>query len=301
MKETVPNYYPAFRCLAADCRHSCCIGWEIDIDEDSLARHDAVSGPMGQRLQESIDRTDTPHFRLDAEERCPFLNVEGLCDLICTMGEDALCQICADHPRFRNCFSHCTELGLGLVCEGAAELVLSQTAPMELICLSDDGTDCQPDEDEAELLQLRRTAMQIAQDRGFSIWERMEHLTEFFDLPIIEDAKRWAKTYLALERLDKGWTVLLKQLEAAPPAACCDTQDLPAEQLLVYFLYRHVPAALWDGDPYSKIAFAVLSTHMILWLHAATELPLQELARMYSGEVEYSDENLEILWDALNE
>ena len=32
MKIIAPNYYPAFRCIADKCRHSCCIGWEIDID-----------------------------------------------------------------------------------------------------------------------------------------------------------------------------------------------------------------------------------------------------------------------------
>ena len=32
----VPNYYKDFLCIADKCRHSCCIGWEIDIDEETL-------------------------------------------------------------------------------------------------------------------------------------------------------------------------------------------------------------------------------------------------------------------------
>ena len=28
-----PDYYPEFRCSASACKHNCCIGWEIDIDE----------------------------------------------------------------------------------------------------------------------------------------------------------------------------------------------------------------------------------------------------------------------------
>ena len=31
----VPSYYKTFQCIADKCEHSCCIGWEIDIDEDS--------------------------------------------------------------------------------------------------------------------------------------------------------------------------------------------------------------------------------------------------------------------------
>ena len=31
-----PDFYDRFRCRAAACRHSCCKGWEIDIDENTL-------------------------------------------------------------------------------------------------------------------------------------------------------------------------------------------------------------------------------------------------------------------------
>lgn len=31
----VPDYYPAFRCIAERCRHTCCAGWEIDIGGES--------------------------------------------------------------------------------------------------------------------------------------------------------------------------------------------------------------------------------------------------------------------------
>ena len=36
MLTVYPDYYSAFRCIAGACKHSCCIGWEIDIDEESL-------------------------------------------------------------------------------------------------------------------------------------------------------------------------------------------------------------------------------------------------------------------------
>lgn len=38
MKTVVPSYYKDFRCIAGDCRHTCCVGWEIGVDEDSAAR-----------------------------------------------------------------------------------------------------------------------------------------------------------------------------------------------------------------------------------------------------------------------
>ena len=36
MIESVPNYYDKFKCIADRCKHSCCIGWEIDIDDDTM-------------------------------------------------------------------------------------------------------------------------------------------------------------------------------------------------------------------------------------------------------------------------
>ncbi|MGN1020623.1 MAG: flagellin lysine-N-methylase, partial [Aristaeellaceae bacterium] len=100
MKLIAPAYYPRFRCLAGACRHTCCRGWEIDVDDEALARYGQVDGPLGDKLRRAIDREgDTPHFRLDGQENCPFLTGEGLCELILRLGEDSLCQVCADHPR----------------------------------------------------------------------------------------------------------------------------------------------------------------------------------------------------------
>lgn len=31
-----PDYYPAFRCIASKCGHTCCAGWEIDVDAERV-------------------------------------------------------------------------------------------------------------------------------------------------------------------------------------------------------------------------------------------------------------------------
>ena len=76
MKRVVPDYYADFACIAGACRHTCCVGWEIDIDPDSLRRYRAMPGEMGERLRSYIDIEETPHFRLTADERCPLLNTK---------------------------------------------------------------------------------------------------------------------------------------------------------------------------------------------------------------------------------
>ena len=106
MKTYAPDYYGKFKCIADKCKHSCCVGWEIDIDEESLERYNLIEGEFGERIRKNIAyNAESPHFITDESEKCPFLNRYGLCDMITELGEESLCEICAVHPRFRNFFS----------------------------------------------------------------------------------------------------------------------------------------------------------------------------------------------------
>ena len=126
MIRVVPDFHPEFACIASRCGHSCCMGWEVDVDEDSLERYSGIPDALGAKLRREIDMTSSPHFRLDSRERCPFLTEENLCQLILELGEDSLCQICTDHPRFRSWFPDRVEEGLGLCCEEAGRLLLDR-------------------------------------------------------------------------------------------------------------------------------------------------------------------------------
>ena len=51
----VPDYFSEFSCIAGDCKDSCCLGWEIDIDEDSYEYYQTLPGEVGERLRKGID------------------------------------------------------------------------------------------------------------------------------------------------------------------------------------------------------------------------------------------------------
>ena len=157
MKTFVPDYYFDFRCLAGACGHTCCEGWEIDIDEDTLKKYESVSGEFGRFLRESVSLSPAPHFRLMPGERCPFLTESRLCGIILQKGEDYLCQICRDHPRFRSFWSDRIEMGLGLACEEAARLILTSDHPLRLVELESvpDPAPVSLTEDELWLMDLR--------------------------------------------------------------------------------------------------------------------------------------------------
>ena len=297
MKQVFPSYYKNFRCIAGDCRHSCCIGWEIDVDSDTMQRYRAFPDLLAH-----IDTSEeVPHFRLTENERCPFLNECGLCDIILRHGEDHLCQICADHPRFRNFTDNRTETGLGLCCEAAAKLILGETAPVTLEIIGDGGESG----NEREFFALRDSMFAILQNRERTIEERIADLVAFADARLPEKSMtEWAEFFQSLECLDPARDEVLSKITDEFPFPY-DTFALPVEQLLVYFLYRHLTPAIDDGMFAARTAFAVLSTRMVYAMASVLadggELTFEhftEAARMYSSEIEYSEENLDaIFWE----
>ena len=82
MRQVKPDFYDSFKCIADKCRHSCCIGWEIDIDEDSYDYYMGLEGEIGEELRANISNQPEPHFCLCTDERCPFLEKNGLCKLL---------------------------------------------------------------------------------------------------------------------------------------------------------------------------------------------------------------------------
>jgi len=286
LQTVYPDYLDEFKCAASSCRHSCCVGWEIDIDACSLGRFYAAEGEFGDKLRRSISSEGGAHFILSDDERCPFLQGDGLCEMILTLGEDSLCDICRDHPRFRSFLPTRTEIGLGLCCEEAARLILTRKATMKLIAVGD----AEPS-DADELLRLRDEAISLAQDRSIPVSEREKNILELCGAGDAElSPESYYEFLLSLERLDSAWDGELEGLRY-PQERTAD--ELMTEQALCYFIYRHFPEAYEDGDLVSKARFAVLSTELLRALGG----DFCEKARMYSCEIEYSQENMDAFYD----
>ena len=57
-----PDFYRAFACKASFCRHSCCRGWEIDVDEESAAYYCALPGKLGDDLRAGVLAARAAHL-----------------------------------------------------------------------------------------------------------------------------------------------------------------------------------------------------------------------------------------------
>ncbi len=305
MTEMYPAYYEAFRCTAGACRHNCCIGWEIDIDEKSTARYAALPGAFGERLRAAIEPGEPPHFRLDESGRCAMLRDDNLCELQRTLGESALCHICRDHPRYRVFLPGRTEIGLGLCCEEAARLLLAQT---EKVTLRGEVSKAPP-RVTVELLLFRQKLLDAAQDRRLSLGGRMKKILALSGASLPRrTARAWAVFFASLEPLEPGWREALAKLagpvDFAGFHAVSAAWETEYEQLLVYFLLRHLLAGEGRGMA-QRAAFAVLSTAMLYALGAAVRTESgavsfaqrAELARLWSANVEYSEENMRSILD----
>lgn len=305
MELVFPDYYGDFQCIAEACGHNCCIGWEIDIDPDTAAFYDTVPGDLGRRLRGSISRQGEPHFILGEGERCPFLNGQNLCDLILSLGEEHLCAICADHPRFRNELPGRVETGLGLCCEEAARLILGKNEPVVLLVSGER-------EGEDEIVALRDRAISLLQDRGRPIHQRVEAMLSLCGaVPPERSLQEWMELFLGLERLDGAWTETLRLLCGPIDLAGFDKhmarRQTEYEQFLVYLVYRHLANAADGAELAARSAFAALGYELLHALGAAVWTKTGafrfedqvELARLFSSEIEYSDENLDILLNEL--
>lgn len=100
MKIFAPKYYTEFSCIADRCRHSCCIGWEIDIDADTAEKYRRMTGAYATAVLDSIEPGDPPHFRLGEGERCPHLDEKGLCRIIKACGEEPSAISVGNTPAF---------------------------------------------------------------------------------------------------------------------------------------------------------------------------------------------------------
>ena len=202
-----PDFYDHFLCIGDSCKDCCCIGWELDIDDDTFEYYKSVPGPFGDRLRGCMSAArkvspDAPGddslfgddggstmYRLKIDGRCPFLNSKNLCEIVLNLGPQALCQICSEYPRYSFEFDGAVEKSLTISCEEAGRLMFLSDVPIGFVeteaggWMPSDGPEADayspendPDEEIFRTISLIRSAsIRILENRRIDLADRIGH------------------------------------------------------------------------------------------------------------------------------
>ncbi len=269
------KFYDSFRCTASACPDTCCAGWEIDVDSETAEYYESIPGTAGAFVREKLIPCDGGIKLCCEGERCQFLRDDNLCELIIRFGEESLCDICREHPRFYSGMDGVTAVGVGLCCPEAARLWLSETC--ELVCENDGETaDNQTNEDVSRLFSLIEY---ITVGEG-TLGERFFKLINggSADSSVYGELR---ELYRSLEFMEIGFCDSFSE----SPKCVNDKRYCSLAGYFIFRYYFELPESLC-------IKFAAVSLIMI----AAMGGELQEDSKDYSKEVEYDTDNLERIY-----
>ncbi len=319
-----PDFFDDFKCLCGECTDNCCIGWEIDVDDSTYNNYCNMNTSFSQKIKENIVTSPDGSrcFKLSEGERCPFLNKDNLCDIIINCGEDAICDICREHPRFYEWFPGVTECGLGLSCEAVCKLLLESENMFQLTEYNDGQeitleTKDEVIESDTYILTsaLRLSFFEILSDKTCSLENKIVKIiekTQAFTgekIKIKGDAKL-IEAYDKTEPIDDRWTSFLSGLKSVLQDIT-DTkilwEDTESNELysriLAYIIYRHFIKAVFDNSFVERVVFCIESLRFIMLTDAKTlkekgTLTIEDKVnsiKNWSKQIEYSDENTELL------
>lgn len=298
MKIFAPKYYQNFKCVAGDCTHSCCVGWQIEVDQTALEKYALLKGDYAKKINESLTKRN-PHFKLTKGKRCPHLDENGLCKIISIYGEYYLCDICREHPRFYNRTTKGLEVGLGISCPTACKIVLTSDDYGIFVEVGESDFDENlPLYDGAEHIN---DIFSTLADRTTSLSERIAKIENLYSVsPTRLSDERWKKYIGMLEFLTAQHKELFFNY----------TNDFKiekgveniVERALAYFTYRHLPSANNQNEFRKTLGFCLFCTRLLASLINSTNTKtldeIVNLAVTVSEEIEYSLDNQDIIRSA---
>lgn len=308
-----PNYYSAFRCLAASCPDSCCKEWDIEVDPQSAAMYRALPGPLGNRLRAVLAWENGETIFSQVQGRCPMWRQDGLCEIQAQLGESALCRICRTYPRLCHDYGDFVELGLELSCPEAARLIL--TAPKSAPIIRQVPGGDTPEYDVQAMSVLKRTraeAMALLEDETYDLGQALAILLlygyaaqEELDGgdPAISARSRNLKTAKMLARPGNIQDILnfYSTLEILTPVwkarlsgPITEGPWLPALRALArYGIERYWLQAVSDYDLVGRVKLVIVSCLVVKALGG----DLVQTAQLYSKEIENDPDNINRLLD----
>lgn len=304
----VPDYFSEFECIAGKCTDSCCLGWEIDIDEDSYEYYKTLQGEIGDRLRRDMYETEDGGHGIRTNEcgRCMMLNDDNLCDLYIAAGEESLCEVCTDFPRFGIEYRNVEQKCLSLACEEVCRILFSKVEPVKFIeqeLFGESYDDQGVTADEAEFFERAQSELiEILQNRSEPIDKRVEKYLEranYYQKKLNGSTTDKQVDWISFNELSyKSFDIrfgIINNMELLRQVWCdykndmeevlseenyehrlheymssSDYRENDIEQLLVYFTFRYIMNAIYDSNIIVYAYLCVLFTIIIRDMNAVS-------------------------------
>lgn len=302
MKILKTSLVDEFKCIAADCKDSCCsAGWQIDVDKKTMQKYSMSNDAFIQSINNKIEHKNGSHyFKNDDMHKCPYFRTDGLCDIVCKKGDKFLCDVCKTFPRVYNKIDDRFELGLSLSCEEAVKILLES----DKIYFVTDGISSNQLQKNSEFAD-RQKLIEYVQNPSLSTELKIAHLKE---------QTKFANIDFERFKAIKGFEWLRTDL--AKCFSLCDFQfskniyltDIQFENLLVNFLFEHYISPKQKYSKLAKLRFCLFSTLFCDWLavqigdekikiesgNNRTDIAIVAI-KEYCREIENSQKNMDIL------
>lgn len=175
MLYTRPDYYQDFECIADKCEDTCCAGWQIVIDKETLKKYTKIKGNFKKEILKNVNWFQGT-FKQDKSKRCAFLNDRNLCDLYLSQGEEGFCKTCREYPRHTEEFEGVREITLSISCPEVARILMNRMEPVQFISEEKEGDEEFEDFDPflySILEDARKEMITILQNRDLTIADRI--------------------------------------------------------------------------------------------------------------------------------
>ncbi|WP_160686621.1 flagellin lysine-N-methylase [Clostridium sp. C2-6-12] len=162
--------YDKFKCIADKCKFTCCDGWDVSIDADTYNKwkKDNCTQILSKIKMEKSESVAGYFINKENHEPCPFLDTQGLCQIVKNHGEEYISSTCHKFPRIENKFEVRSEFSLSCACPEVVEIISSISGKISML-----------PENHKEIkntlleLKIRENVINIMQQEDFLLEEKL--------------------------------------------------------------------------------------------------------------------------------
>lgn len=292
-----PKFYKDFKCIAGKCPDSCCQGWEVDADSETLESYKALDGTKIKKRIDSVlskDEFGNTIFTLTKNKRCPFLNSDNLCDIHIDAGQEYTPYTCKTFPRFLNYYGATVEIGVSFSCPVASDMMYNLQNAMTF-CQENTDMPLELNEIDAQtyfyLKKCREKVFDIAKDSELTVKEKLVKLLEYGvsiqkeldDYTDGGDDIEFFEVFKNPELINSEWEEKVKNGKYSPVQ-----NTIFNENIILYFIFRYFLSAVYDYDVLSKIKMAVVGVLISTYFGSDSWT-----MHLWSKETEHSQYNMD--------